>query len=110
MVAKNPEGKVKLQGLEDKGHVILSCSKCSKPIFSLWIIKDSDYEANYKAACPYCDGKSYTKKVKGRVSTGGIPANGDYYSDETEVLTFMDSWEAIEEDGEAVVLFKIGKK
>jgi len=110
LIAKNFEEVNKKLGFKDCGHVILKCSNCQKPIFSLWIIdKNASLEANYKATCPYCNGKSYTKTIKGRITTGGIPANGDYYSDESEVLTFMDSFDIVEEDNESVILFKIGK-
>lgn len=110
LIAKNFEEK-KAIGLKDDGHVILKCSSCNKPVFSLWIVnKKDDLEINYKASCPYCNGYSYTEKVKGKVITGGIPKNGDYYSDETDVLTFMNSFDIIDENGEAVVLFNVGKK
>lgn len=106
----NEEEKERTFGLKDGGHVVLKCSKCDKPVFSLWIVKPNfNFEANYKATCPYCNGFSYTKKIKGQITTGGIPENGDYYSDESKVLTFMDGFDTIEEDGETVILFKIGK-
>lgn len=112
LLAKNFEeqDKERTFGLKDGGHVILKCSNCNKPVFSLWVVKPNfDFEASYKATCPYCDGKTYTKKIKGQITTGGIPKNGDYYSDDTEVLTYMEKFDTIEENGEPVVLFKIGK-
>ena len=74
--------KKHLEGLEDGGKVLFTCSTCDRGLAEVWITRPSEPEQyTAYAKCPYCKGeeaRSYEKTWKGGFHIGG-------YLDETVI-------------------------
>lgn len=59
--------------ISEKAHNFLNCTDCNKPLADVVVTGEADVEFNYVATCPYCNGESPVKKIKGLVHTGSVP-------------------------------------
>lgn len=48
-------------------EITLSCINCDAALATIIVVKDTNDEDSFKALCPFCDGKSFVKKIKGKV-------------------------------------------
>jgi hypothetical protein len=70
-------------GLEDGGHIILSCMACRKKLVDIWITlpKAIDpkthkvFHWRVQASCCYCGDKSFVREFDGKFHVGGYGEN-----------------------------------
>lgn len=46
-----------------KSREVVKCSECDKSLIELIVTTDIEYEVKLVAECPYCNGKSFAKKL-----------------------------------------------
>lgn len=88
-------------GLVDGGNVLFDCSNCGRPLLDALITQPGiDIAWDVRVQCPYCNDYSFTKRIRGMYSPGGIGQG-----DEDSVLVPIDS----SVDAEGVTTWIVGK-
>lgn len=88
MIKSEPEEK-EPTGIIDGPHHFLRCSNCYKELMEIWVTRDLDFTAKYRAKCPWCSDYSFIKEIKGSIHIAGIfiPNPNDIEDDIKQVTT-----------------------
>ncbi len=103
-----------LRGVEDGGHVLLSCSSCNRKLVDVFVtnphakhpLTGEPFCWSLRATCCFCGDKSFPVEVKGLFHKGGW---GEIKRDDVteDVPQTKISHEEIAEDGVSVTFFTI---
>jgi DNA-directed RNA polymerase subunit RPC12/RpoP len=92
MVCKNFEESQPI-GLEDGGHIFLTCSNCKSKLVDIWVTSPQiKAKFKYQANCPFCGDKSYIKEVEGGICYAGIYKQIDEDNDKPITLVESIEW------------------
>lgn len=88
--------------LKDHGEQTIRCSDCNKPLMHYRVYAEAPIEHILQATCPFCNGKSFQRKLNGLFLYG--PIGQDETQFQRTVVT------EITEIEKGITLFTIAKR